>query len=242
MPWDSTRLVVADLTTDGAGSPQVIAGGDGISVAQPQFADDGTLWFISDESGWWNLHRWDGGHATRVHPVDADLAQPQWVLGMVDYALLPDGRVLTVVGWTSTRDWPSSIPPGTLSRTSTTRASCSTTSSPSAPRSPSDVASQTDCPRWCEDPGRRPNHRGELGAGTPRPGIRLARGGPDVDQRRGSRRPRTSLPAGEPGGVRPEGERPPLLVFVHGGPRAAPNPPTPPSSTSGPRGASRSST
>ncbi len=95
MPWDSTRLVVADLTTDGAGSPQVIAGGDGISVAQPQFADDGTLWFISDESGWWNLHRWDGGHATRVHPVDADLAQPQWVLGMVDYALLPDGRVLT---------------------------------------------------------------------------------------------------------------------------------------------------
>ena len=64
-------------------------------MAQPQFADDGTLWFISDESGWWNLHRWDGGHATRVHPVDADLAQPQWVLGMVDYALLPDGRVLT---------------------------------------------------------------------------------------------------------------------------------------------------
>ena len=85
-----------DLTTDGAGSPQVIAGGDGISVAQPQFADDGTLWFISDESGWWNLHRWDGGHATRVHPVDADLAQPQWVLGMVDYALLPDGRALLV--------------------------------------------------------------------------------------------------------------------------------------------------
>jgi dipeptidyl aminopeptidase/acylaminoacyl peptidase len=95
MPWDSTRLLVADLGDAGASGERVVAGGEGISVAQPRFAPDGTLWFISDESGWWNLHTWDGEQTRAVHPVEADLAQPQWVLGMVDYALLEDGRVLT---------------------------------------------------------------------------------------------------------------------------------------------------
>ena len=47
--------------------PQVVAGrpdaapggtGDGESVGGPRWADDGSLWFVSDRSGWWNLYRW----------------------------------------------------------------------------------------------------------------------------------------------------------------------------------------
>jgi dipeptidyl aminopeptidase/acylaminoacyl peptidase len=94
MPWDSTRLMVADLTHDGTDDARVVAGGEGVAVAQPAFSRDGTLWFVSDESGFWNLHRRDG-HTTRaVHTLPADIAQPQWVLGMVDYALRDDGSVL----------------------------------------------------------------------------------------------------------------------------------------------------
>lgn len=97
MPWDSTRLLVADLDASGAHEPQVIAGGPGVSVSQPQFGPDGTLWFISDEGGWWRLHRLDHGASApvEVHAQETDFAQPQWVLGMVDYALLTDGRILT---------------------------------------------------------------------------------------------------------------------------------------------------
>lgn len=95
MPWDSTRLLVADLGAQGASRPRVVAGGDGIAVSQPQFGPDGSLWFISDESNWWTLHRHDASGTVAVHEHEADFAQPQWVLGMVDYALLPEGRVLT---------------------------------------------------------------------------------------------------------------------------------------------------
>lgn len=94
MPWDSTRLLVADLTHEGAEDVRVVAGGEGVSVAQPCFSRDGTLWFVSDESGHWTLHRCDGTTTRAVHDLDADIAQPQWVLGMVDYALRDDGTVL----------------------------------------------------------------------------------------------------------------------------------------------------
>jgi hypothetical protein len=34
-----------------------VAGGKDTSVQQPQWGPDGALYFISDESGWWNLYR-----------------------------------------------------------------------------------------------------------------------------------------------------------------------------------------
>ena len=94
MPWDSTWLKVADLTHDGLDHVRLVAGGEGVSVAQPAFAGDGTLFFVSDASGYWNLHRREGESTRPVHSLAADIAQPQWVLGMVDYALRPDGTAL----------------------------------------------------------------------------------------------------------------------------------------------------
>lgn len=94
LPWDSTRLLLADLHHDGAGAVREVAGGDGISVVQPYFGEDGTLWFLSDESGFWNLYRFDGATSARAHALAADVAMPQWMLGQVEYALRPDGTAL----------------------------------------------------------------------------------------------------------------------------------------------------
>ena len=94
LPWDSTRLLLADLHHDGAAAVREIAGGDGISVVQPCFGDDGTLWFVSDESGHWNLHRHQAGTTFPAHELAADIAAPQWTLGQVEYALRPDDTVL----------------------------------------------------------------------------------------------------------------------------------------------------
>jgi dipeptidyl aminopeptidase/acylaminoacyl peptidase len=94
MPWDSTTLLRARLTEAGLVDVRTVAGGEGISVSQPQFGVDGTLWFVSDESGYWNLNRDDEQGTRAVHTLDADIASPQWVLGLSDYAVIRDDAVL----------------------------------------------------------------------------------------------------------------------------------------------------
>ena len=62
MPWDETELWVADVDSDGKpGNARLVAGDAGESIGEPQWSPDGTLFFVSDRRGWWNLYRWDGG-------------------------------------------------------------------------------------------------------------------------------------------------------------------------------------
>jgi dipeptidyl aminopeptidase/acylaminoacyl peptidase len=98
MPWDSTELKVARLSGARLEAPVTIAGGAGESVLEPQWDSDGTLYFISDRSGYWNLyaHRAAGLHA--VWPRAAECARPLWSLGQANYALLGDGRALLRFG------------------------------------------------------------------------------------------------------------------------------------------------
>lgn len=106
MPWDGTELCVADLqiTDTGpmvfnaavvAGRPDAGPGGTGVgeSVSEPRWADDGSLWFISDRSDWWNIYRWvpgvDGVKA--MVTMDAEIGSAQWVFGQSSYAFLSEG-------------------------------------------------------------------------------------------------------------------------------------------------------
>ncbi|MGF1562800.1 MAG: S9 family peptidase [Geminicoccaceae bacterium] len=98
MPWDGTELRLADLDDDGGVTDiRVIAGGREESVTQPQFAPDGTLFFISDRSGWWNLWRLSEGGPVSALPIDADFARGDWQFGNSDYGFLPDGSLLGLV-------------------------------------------------------------------------------------------------------------------------------------------------
>jgi dipeptidyl aminopeptidase/acylaminoacyl peptidase len=95
MPWDGTTLWVADL--DARGLPtelRAVAGGREESVLQPEWAADGALYFLSDRSGWWNLHRWRGGKVEAVCPAEAELGGPLWQLGTRWYELLDAGRAV----------------------------------------------------------------------------------------------------------------------------------------------------
>ena len=114
MPWDAARLVVARLDRDGEGwlrltGEQVLVDGfseepaEGTAVQHPSWAPDGSLLFMSDASGYWNLQRWTGDRRRAPQPVfteahDADL--PVWQLarsaytvheGQVWFALYVDG-------------------------------------------------------------------------------------------------------------------------------------------------------
>ncbi len=92
MPWDATELVIRDLTT---GDETVVAGGPGESVVEPRWHPDGSLWFISDRSDWWNLYRFTPGTdiATIVR-MDAEIGVAPWVFGQARYAVLPDESVV----------------------------------------------------------------------------------------------------------------------------------------------------
>jgi dipeptidyl aminopeptidase/acylaminoacyl peptidase len=72
---------------DGAGAPSIVAGGPGISVQQPRFSPDGTLAYLSDETGWLNL--WVGEKP--LLREDAEHGDPSWGLGQRSYAWSPDG-------------------------------------------------------------------------------------------------------------------------------------------------------
>jgi len=88
MPWDGTELWKAELDKDGAIRRKVkIAGGPEESVIQPEWAPDGSLYFISDRTGWWNIHRYRDGKIENMHSAKADFGEPHWHLGMSTYAV-----------------------------------------------------------------------------------------------------------------------------------------------------------
>jgi dipeptidyl aminopeptidase/acylaminoacyl peptidase len=95
MPWDAAQLVVR--TADGAET--VVAGGAGESVVQPVWDADGSLWFLSDRTNFWSLYRRaPGGEVQLVLDAGCDIAGPQWVFGQSRYALLDDGRIVLAYG------------------------------------------------------------------------------------------------------------------------------------------------
>ena len=101
MPWDGSELWVGEIGEDGTlVSLELTAGGPEESIFQPEWAPDGTLYFVSDRTGWWNLYRRPGETDEAVVPMEAELGLPQWVFGMATYAFL-DPRTLLA---TYTRD------------------------------------------------------------------------------------------------------------------------------------------
>lgn len=107
MPWDESELYLAELDDDGKASKvERVAGGKELSVSSPQWGDDGTLYFVSEETGYWNLYKIDAEHllgslskdlyakAVPVLKEEREHALPAWVFGMSNYAPLKDGNVL----------------------------------------------------------------------------------------------------------------------------------------------------
>ena len=95
MPWDDVQLRTRNLIT---GEEIVVAGGPGESVSEPRWHHDGTLWFLSDRTDWWNLYRWrPGSDIESVIRADAEIGVPGWVFGSSRYAVLDDGRAVAAL-------------------------------------------------------------------------------------------------------------------------------------------------
>ncbi|CAA9462818.1 MAG: Prolyl oligopeptidase family protein [uncultured Rubrobacteraceae bacterium] len=94
MPWDGTELWTAGLGEDGAPvGAERVEGGPDESVFQPEWSPDGTLHFVSDRTGWWNLYRLRAGAVEPLCPMEAEFGLPGWAFGMSTYAFLSPTRI-----------------------------------------------------------------------------------------------------------------------------------------------------
>ncbi|WP_428484688.1 prolyl oligopeptidase family serine peptidase [Rhodopila sp.] len=95
MPWDATCLHVAEVD-DGLilGSSRTVAGAMPEAIVQPLWSPAGVLHFSSDRSGWWNIYREQDGVVEAVCPVDAEIGGPHWSFGQRYFDFLADGRLV----------------------------------------------------------------------------------------------------------------------------------------------------
>ena len=105
MPWDGTELWEAELDIDGCcvREARLVAGGSSESVIQPKYAWDGTLHYVSDRTGWWNLYAATAGGGSgggssagdrAIAPIEAEIGGADFVFGLSSYAPLRDGSIL----------------------------------------------------------------------------------------------------------------------------------------------------
>lgn len=100
MPWDGTELRVARITDGVVGKGGLIKGGIRESVMAPLWRDETSLYVASDWPGWWNLYQLGltGEPAQALCPAEEEFAEPLWQLGHRPYAILPDGRLAVLHG------------------------------------------------------------------------------------------------------------------------------------------------
>jgi dipeptidyl aminopeptidase/acylaminoacyl peptidase len=98
MPWDGSELWVGELSADGQiSNERHVAGSATESIFQPEWAPDGSLFFISERRGWWNLYAERAGRIVPIFEIDAEIGVPQWLFGYSRYAFLSDGRLACIV-------------------------------------------------------------------------------------------------------------------------------------------------
>ena len=95
MPWDNTDLVVAKIADEGhLYDVQRVDGNSDSSKTQPCFVTSKKFFFLSDESGYWNLRSYDLSceqnnlKSENVYPIEADCCGPPWVTGKRNFSVI----------------------------------------------------------------------------------------------------------------------------------------------------------
>lgn len=227
MSWDQSELVVADVVDGSFSGARVVAGGPGDSICQAEWDDDGTLVYLSDRSGWWNLYRL--GTEESLLPIDHELGGALWkpgtswlaVLGGSRYGLIDHGTP-SVLDATAGTLSPLAPPVDGDGAAVTTWAS---SLSAHDGRLASTGHGSRSLPRlvtWDAENGTRvhgahaalPIVAGNTmdPAWLPTPEFRW------FDGDGGARIPAHVYPPTNPEATAPDGELPPYVVHIHGGP------------------------
>lgn len=97
MPWDATQLHTARLQPSGLTDIVTVAGADQReAVVQPEWSPTGTLHFCTDRSGWWNIHQTGTTEPVTTVP-DGEIGGPLWNLGQRYFTFLSDGSIVAAL-------------------------------------------------------------------------------------------------------------------------------------------------
>ncbi|MGI5403857.1 prolyl oligopeptidase family serine peptidase [Streptomyces sp. CA-135486] len=107
MPWDGTVAMLGEVGEDGPfGAVRPVVGGTDESVAQVDWAPDGSLLFVSDVGNWWELQRirLEGpgpgpGPRTALCPGRMEeFGGPLWKIGLKWFHPLANGLIAVIHG------------------------------------------------------------------------------------------------------------------------------------------------
>jgi dipeptidyl aminopeptidase/acylaminoacyl peptidase len=100
MPWDGTELRVAPIENGRLGKDRHLMGGQRESVLAPAWRDNTSLYAVTDWPGWWNIYQvgLTGEPPLALYPVEEEFAGPLWQLGARPFAVLGDGRLAVTHG------------------------------------------------------------------------------------------------------------------------------------------------
>ncbi|RXW25129.1 hypothetical protein EST38_g726 [Candolleomyces aberdarensis] len=109
MPWQGGQVLIGDVVLEGdsisVSNSVRIAGETGrISAGYPTWANDNTLIFTSDHSGYSNPWKFEGGKASPIlsQPVKEEFAPPMWSLDMFPYSIVDSAGTQAL--WTAVKD------------------------------------------------------------------------------------------------------------------------------------------
>jgi len=100
MPWDGTELRVAAIDKGVPGKGRLVKGGLRESVLAPVWRDNTSLYVATDWTGWWNIYQvgLTGEPPQALFPAEEEFAGPLWQLGARPFAMLDDGRLAVLHG------------------------------------------------------------------------------------------------------------------------------------------------
>lgn len=100
MPWDGTELRVAPVNDGLPGKGRPLMGGQRESVLAPVWRDNASLYVATDWPGWWNIYQVGlaGEPPLALFPAAEEFAAPLWQLGARPFAMLRDGRLAVAHG------------------------------------------------------------------------------------------------------------------------------------------------
>jgi dipeptidyl aminopeptidase/acylaminoacyl peptidase len=89
MPWDATELWIAAWRDGGLASSRKLVGNGDEALSDPEWGPDGTLYVVTDRTDWWNVYtvNQDTGALSVAADGPYDVVQPLWVFGESSYVL-----------------------------------------------------------------------------------------------------------------------------------------------------------
>ncbi len=94
MNWDDTKMWMATVTDQGSLSgTKTIVERDSLSVQEPRWNADGTLYYISDPIGWWNFQKYEDGEPGSLTRKEVEFGK-SGALGAHSWAFLSDVEII----------------------------------------------------------------------------------------------------------------------------------------------------